>query len=87
MTLGSIAWRPVKVFWTAGSSPAYTTIIQNVIKMKIGDYVKRKGRPWHPLDSWYIEDFFGNRAYLVRRDGCGMSTTTEDVNNLELINN
>ena len=53
--------------------------------MKKGDYVKRKGKPWHPLDSWYIEDFFGNRAYLVRYEGCGMSTTTEDVANLELI--
>lgn len=53
--------------------------------MKVGDYVKRKGRPWHPLDSWHIEDFFGDRAYLVRHEGCGMSSTTEDISNLELV--
>lgn len=54
--------------------------------MKKGDYVKRKGTPWHPLDSWYIEDFCGSRVYLVRREGCGMSTTVEDIENLELVN-
>ena len=54
--------------------------------MKIGDCVKRKGKPWHPLDSWYIKDFVGNRAHLIRRDGCGISATTEDIDKLELIN-
>lgn len=53
--------------------------------MKLGDYVKRKGTPWHPLTSWYIEDLSENRAHLVRREGCGSSTTTEDIENLELV--
>ena len=72
-----------------GSSPLHTTIINlNIVgtfRMKKGDYVKRKGESWHPLSSWYIEDFFGDRVYLVRREGCGMSTTTEDIANLELV--
>lgn len=53
--------------------------------MKKGDYVKRKGEPWHPLGSWTIEEFWGNRVYLIRREGCGLSTTTEDIANLELV--
>ena len=53
--------------------------------MKIGDYVKTKGKPWHPLDSWNVEEIDGDRVYLVRHEGCGMSCTTKNIDELELV--
>lgn len=53
--------------------------------MKIGDIVKTKGKPWHPLDTWTIEEIRGNRAYLVRYEGCGMTATSKNIDELELI--
>lgn len=53
--------------------------------MKIGDQVKTKGKPWSPLDSWTIEEINGDRAHLVRYEGCGMSATSRNIDELELI--
>ena len=53
--------------------------------MKKGDIVKTKGKPFHPLDSWEVEEINGNRAYLVGYEGCGMSATTRNIDELELI--
>lgn len=53
--------------------------------MKIGDIVKTKGKPWHPLDTWTIEDIFGNRAYLGRREGCGIAVTAKNIDELEVL--
>ena len=53
--------------------------------MKIGDTVKTKGKLWHPLDTWTIEEIRGNRAYLVRYEGCGMAVTSKNIDELELI--
>lgn len=54
--------------------------------MKVGDRVKTKNKPRSPLDSWTIEEIDGNRVYLVRYEGCGMSATVRNVDTLELIN-
>ena len=53
--------------------------------MKVGDRVKTKNKPWSPLDSWTVEEINGDRAYLVRYEGCGMSATTRSIDTLELI--
>lgn len=53
--------------------------------MKKGDRVKTKGKPWHSLDSWIVEEVNGNRVYLVRYKGCGMSATSRNIDELELI--
>ena len=53
--------------------------------MKIGDIVKSKGKPWYPLDTWTIESIRGNRAYLVRNEGCGIAVTAKNIEELELI--
>lgn len=53
--------------------------------MKVGDRVKTKGKPWHPLDSWEVEDIKGNRIYLARYEGLGMSVTVRNIDELELI--
>ena len=53
--------------------------------MKVGDIVKTKNKPYHPLDSWMVEEINDDRAYLVRYEGCGMSATTRNINTLELI--
>lgn len=53
--------------------------------MKIGDSVKTKNKPWSPLDSWTVEEINGDRVYLVRYEGCGMSATSRNINTLELI--
>ena len=55
--------------------------------MKIGDRVKTKGNPWSPLDSWTVEEINGDRVYLVRYEGCGMSATVRGIDTLELIDN
>lgn len=52
--------------------------------MEIGDYVKTKGKPWSPLDSWTVDKIDGNRVHLVRYEGCGMSTTVRNIDELEL---
>lgn len=53
--------------------------------MKVGDRVKTKNEPWHPLDSWTVEEIDSDRAYLVRYEGCGMSATVRSIDTLELI--
>lgn len=53
--------------------------------MKVGDRVKTKGKPWHPLDSWIVEKINGDRIHLVRYEGCGMSATVRGIDTLELI--
>lgn len=53
--------------------------------MKVGDRVKTKNKPWSPLDSWIVEEINGDRAYLVRYEGCGMSATIRSIYTLELI--
>jgi len=53
--------------------------------MKIGDRVKTKGKPWHPLDSWIVEGINGDRIYLARYEGLGMAVTTRSIDELELI--
>lgn len=53
--------------------------------MKVGDRVKTKNKPWSPLDSWTIDEINGDRVYLVRYEGCGMSATTRGIDTLELI--
>ena len=53
--------------------------------MKVGDNVKTKNKPYNPLDSWTVDEINGNRVYLVRYEGCGMSATTRDIDTLELI--
>lgn len=53
--------------------------------MKVGDYVKEKGKPWSPLNSWTIEEIKGNRIHLVRYEGCGMSSTVRNIDELELV--
>ena len=53
--------------------------------MKIGDHVKTKNRPWSPLDSWTVEEINGDRVHLVQYEGCGMSSTVMNINDLELI--
>ena len=53
--------------------------------MKKGDQVKTKGKPWSPLDSWEVEEINGKRAHLVRYEGCGMSATSRNIDELELI--
>lgn len=55
--------------------------------MKVGDYVKTKGRSWSPLDSWTVKEIKGNRVHLVRYEGCGMSATSRNIDELELIDN
>lgn len=53
--------------------------------MIVGDLVNTKNKPWSPLDSWTVEEINGNRVYLVRYEGCGMSATIRDIDTLELI--
>lgn len=53
--------------------------------MKVGDRVKTKNEPWHPLDSWTVDEIDGDRVYLVRYEGCGMSATVRGIDTLELI--
>ena len=53
--------------------------------MKIGDHVKTKNKPWSPLDSWIVDEINGDRIYLVRYEGCGMSATVRGIDTLELI--
>lgn len=53
--------------------------------MQVGDRVKTKNKPWSPLDSWTVEEIHGDRVYLVRYEGCGMSATTRNIDTLELI--
>ena len=53
--------------------------------MKVGDRVKTKGEPWHPLDSWIVDEINGDRVSLVRYEGCGMSATVRGIDTLELI--
>ena len=53
--------------------------------MKKGDRVKTKHEPWHPLDSWTVEEIDGDSVYLVRYKGCGMSATVRSIDTLELI--
>lgn len=53
--------------------------------MKVGDRVKTKNEPWHPLDSWTVDGIEDDRVYLVRYEGCGMSATVRSMDTLELI--
>lgn len=53
--------------------------------MKVGDRVKTKNKPWSPLDSWTVDKINGDRVYLVRYEGCGMSATVRGIDTLELI--
>ena len=53
--------------------------------MKVGDRVKTKNKPWSQLDSWIVDKIKGDRVYLVRYEGCGMSATVRGIDTLELI--
>ena len=53
--------------------------------MKVGDRVKTKGKPWHPLDSWEVIAINGDRVHLARYEGCGIAATFRSIDTLELI--